>query len=112
MWPNPQFPEDLVTFTEEIFRKTSFFVECTISQGGSTIFEWFLQKLQPVSKHASMTEAATQKSSVKKPFWRILYNSHENTEDMILLGKVAGMKMVWIIINSILGSFYDIHISM
>ena len=29
MWPNPQFPADLVTFTEEILnRKLHFFVQC------------------------------------------------------------------------------------
>ena len=33
MWPNPQFPADLVTFTEEILDgKTSFF-----GSGGSNI---------------------------------------------------------------------------
>ena len=26
MWPNPQFPADLVTFTEEILNQNSFFV--------------------------------------------------------------------------------------
>ena len=29
MWPDPQFPADLVTFTEEIFNgKLHFFVQC------------------------------------------------------------------------------------
>ena len=29
MWPNPQFPADLVTFTEEILNgKLHFFVQC------------------------------------------------------------------------------------
>ena len=29
MWPNPQFPADLVTFTEEILNgKLRFFVQC------------------------------------------------------------------------------------
>ena len=27
MWPNPQFPADLVTFNEETLLKTSFFVQ-------------------------------------------------------------------------------------
>ena len=31
MWPNPQFPADLVTFTEEILnKKLHFFAECSI----------------------------------------------------------------------------------
>ena len=31
MWPNPQFPADLVTFSEEIFNgKLHFFVQCII----------------------------------------------------------------------------------
>ena len=28
MWPNPQFPADLVTFTEEIFIENFIFVQC------------------------------------------------------------------------------------
>ena len=28
MWPNPQETADLVTFIEEILRKTLFFVQC------------------------------------------------------------------------------------
>ena len=32
MWPNPQFPADLVTFTKEILNgKLHFFVQCLLS---------------------------------------------------------------------------------
>ena len=31
MWPNPHFPADLVTFTEEILNgKLRFFVQCNV----------------------------------------------------------------------------------
>ena len=33
MWPNPQFPTDLVTFTDEILKKTSFF--CAVYHSGA-----------------------------------------------------------------------------
>ena len=53
MWPNPQFPVDLVTFTVEILNgKTSFFVQLTAfsrllfsQESSKQMFEWILNML-------------------------------------------------------------------
>ena len=38
MWPNPQFPADLVTFTEEILnRKLPIFVRCKIRASNTSV---------------------------------------------------------------------------
>ena len=36
MWPNPQFPEDLVTFTEEILNKKLYFGAVSFRKGKSS----------------------------------------------------------------------------
>ena len=43
MWPNPQFPEDLVTFTEEILNDKLYFL-CNVYQK-QHIHKWISQDM-------------------------------------------------------------------
>ena len=53
MWPNPQFPADLITFTENIFNgRLHVFVQCNVkgmqsSKNFLNQFENFKSKLKP-----------------------------------------------------------------
>ena len=50
MWPNPQFPADLVTFTEEILNEKFHFL-C------SDLFFIILEPLKPVIQHGPAGKA-------------------------------------------------------
>ena len=63
MWPNPQFPEDLVTFTEEIPNGKLHF-SCSVLKGWSR--KWSIRyNTKPSSKTSSKTEtSSTSKTSL------------------------------------------------
>ena len=44
MWPNPQFPADLVTFTEEIINGKLHWL-CSVSLSAFKDFDKFLEKV-------------------------------------------------------------------
>ena len=47
MWPNPQVPADLVTFTEEILIEKLYFLY-SAKLGGKRLFLLFLYDSQPI----------------------------------------------------------------
>ena len=56
MWPDPQIPADLVTFTEEILnRKLHFFVQCKMAL--LTELERFYEEIPSISAKHSQSQA-------------------------------------------------------
>ena len=63
MWPNPQFPEDLVTFTEEILNGKFHFLRCASSEWRS-ILEYDLLVL-------SCALQCVKKAQIRSFFWSV-----------------------------------------
>ena len=65
MWPNPQFPADLATFTEEIFNgQLHFFVQCQCSIS-ITIFNHHILSLQLITNATHNTGSVLTLSNLK-----------------------------------------------
>ena len=71
MWPNPQFPVDLVTFTEEILNRKLYFL---CSEFVVPIFPfWYLLHHPDLNKRKLRCEGACEKNNYlvnKKTYWR------------------------------------------
>ena len=67
MWPNPQFPADLVTFTEEICNGKLHFL-CSIISFGGTWFSGWPSWEQTISSTASSFSAVVAVRGQPEPF--------------------------------------------
>ena len=71
MWPNPQFPVDLVAFTEEILDRKRYFL---CSEFVVPIFPfWYLLHHPDLNKRKLRCEGASEKNNYlvnKKTYWR------------------------------------------